>query len=143
MPDIFKDEPKRQATATGGQAWMVVAAVLLVVFLFLNKRDVGPRPEPGPEPSGDVTHVLAIGGPAASVKSTKVAKFCDNAGIEYRSLSPGNRPTEAEPEILKLYDEGNSKAPRLMFLHDGGSVTDSPVPASADELIVYIEGASD
>ena len=143
MPDIFKDEPKPRATAAGGNAWMAVAAVLLVALLVFGKRDNGPSPEPGPQPSGKLTHVLAIGGPVASVKSTKVSKFCDGAGIEYRSLSSGNRPLESEPEILQLYDEGNPKAPRLMFRHEDGGVSDSPVPASADELIVYIQGAND
>lgn len=149
--DIWKPAPKpkeeRSYPSSGYnlQTIIVVVALLAAYFAFSNrdKPGPGPGPGPGPEPSGEVTHVLAIDGSPAVVKSTKVGSFCSENGIEYRSLASGNRPEASEKEILKLYDAGIDKAPRVMFMYKNGSITDSPLPASADELVIYIEGASE
>lgn len=151
--DIWSKPPAPRPTPkhslfNGGyyQQILILAVGLGALWFALSMRDrVNPDdpddPDP-PAPTGEVTHVLAIDGSPAVVGSTKVNKFCVEAGIEYRALASGNRPSEAEKEILKLYDEGLDKAPRVLFLYKNGRITDSPMPASADELVVYIEGAS-
>lgn len=143
------DKPQDEAQVqplNQGPNWITIIA--LAALLFVVARGwVGPSPRPDDPPTPDertsrVTHACAIGG-LVSVRSTRVAQLFNDAGIEYRRYSPGNRPVDAEPEFLKLYDEGIERAPIFLYLYKNGKTSDHPIPKTADELMVYIKDKID
>lgn len=150
MVDIFVDDRKRDAAPNPGlnrgPNWITILALAAVLFLAARGW-IGPSPRPDDPPTPDprkssVTHVCAIGG-LVSVRSTHVARFLHDAGVEFRRYSPENRPENAEPEFLKLFDAGADKAPVIMYLDEKGNVTETPMPKTADELMVYLKDKID
>ena len=57
-------------------------------------------------------------------------------------LLTSNEPTEVESELLELWRAGKGRAPILLFRYSDGKVDSTSVPATADEMIVYLEGAN-
>lgn len=139
-----KREKKADAEPSRMLNLALVGALALIIWLMLH-REPGPGPAPtppGPDPApvGEVTHALAIGGPAAVTLSTKVMDYCDQQGIEYRRTLPGDRPSGAEPEFETLYDKYESQSPCVGVLSRSGKTDRLTIPATADELIVYLQG---
>ena len=85
---------------------------------------------------------MAIDGAGGAVNSAKVFEWCNDRSIEFRAFSSDNEPTEVESELLGLWRKGNGDAPILMFLYENGRVDSTSVPATSDEMIVYLEGAN-
>lgn len=143
--DIEKIFPKGSQPVAqvdnGGLSPLIVFVLVAALIVYASRRpEPGPGPGPGPEPTpAEVTHLLTIGGPASVVQSTKVTAACKKLALEYRNVRSGSNADQLGNPFPVLRDAANG-ADNVAVAGGRGEPFVMPIPSTADEFVVYIEG---
>ena len=140
IDSIFPKGPRPVAQVSNDGLSPLIVFALVAALIVYASRKPAPTPGPGPSPQpGEVTHLLTIGGVSSVVQSTKVTSACKDLGIEYRSVRRGDNAALLGGPFPALQNAAKGQT-AVAVAGGSGKPFVMPIPSSADEFVVYIEG---